>query len=1156
MQVRLLVRVALLSLAIGCVALLPAQTSTASLDGTVTDSSGATVPNAEVTVTNAATGIASKTTTNSSGVYSFPQLPAGPYELKVSATGFRDYLQRGIRLELGGRMRSDVSLEIGAAQQVVEVRADASPLNYDNAEQRAGISPDTLGELPLAVAGGVRSSATFLTLLPGAVSPTGDVLDAHVNGSLRYAGEMILNGGSLVNPSGGQGLWGAFDYAQSPDMVSELRVLQSNYEPQYGSGAGAVVIMETKSGTNEFHGGLFEFHRNNAFNARQYGRDSVPKDLQNDFGGSIGGPMKLPGAWSNRNKTYFFFNYEGFRQRGSTTRDFMSIPSLKQRAGDFSDWTDSAGNLIPIYDPQSTRIVNGQLVRTPFAGNRIDPSRFSPIARDWLRYLPQPTNSGVINNYLPSGVGSLWKAKLNILNARLDEYIGDKDHITLTLWFQDWPTFTESRLPDQISNDGDVYKHTQAHRVNWDRTFTPTLLNHFSIGYNHDYYEAGPHNRRYVDELPAIPGAPLRDQPPGFQFGSGFTELGAGWGFQRWPAPAVVGQNLLTWVKGKHTLKVGVEYRNQRNSFTTGLSGAGSAYFDAANTGVPDQNSGSPIASFLLGQVNSGSLSNVPFDLISARWSSYIAHVGDTWKVTPKLSLNLGLRWDMHTPTREQHDVFSFFDPAGPNPGAGGRPGRLVFAGNRWGGTASFGKAYPENLFKTGFAPRIGIAYAVAPKMVVRTGYGIFYDAGNYPGWTGGIGNDGFNLNSYSFAGGQSGYEAAFLLDQGFPGTWRQFQLPVLDPSFLNGQGGPRYRPADGNRLPYSQQWNLSVERQLSANFSVSAAYVGNKGTRLISRVAPLNALDPALLSRYGARLRDDFQPGQTSLHGVNIPYAGWVEQMTGCSPSLAQALLPYPQYCGSLQGVNENAGNSTFHSLQLKAEKRFGDGFWVLLSFTGSKMLTDTESTQPGGTGISPFERRRNKALSSGDVPKVFAGSFVYNLPFGRGRKFLGGGRLADLAAGGWQISGVTRLASGTPFRITSSQCNVPGQFRAGCLPAQLAGSNPWAADRGDFDPGAGPLLNAGAFEPVSSFQYYLGAGPRMTNLRGFGFANQDLSIQKSFGITERVEFQLRGDAFNVFNLHALRGFNTNLASPQFGWWDGGVTAPRSIQIGGRLRF
>ncbi|MCX6627957.1 MAG: carboxypeptidase-like regulatory domain-containing protein [Candidatus Solibacter sp.] len=326
---------------------LRAQSSNASLSGVVLDPAGAVVPAAQLTLLSLGTGMASRTQTAADGSYSFPSAPAGQYELKASAKGFKDFRQQGIQLSLFEKARVEVRLEIGSSTETVEVRADASMVNFETAEQRGGIAPETMGELPLVVSNGVRSSAGFLTLLPGSSAPTGDVGSARINGGVQYAGEAILNGSALLNPAGQQGIISAaMDFAQSPDMVSELKVLQANYEPQYGSTGGAIIIMETKSGTNRFHGTAFEFLRNTAMNARQFNVAQRPKDIENDFGVFIGGPMKLPVATSKFNKTYFFFNWEGFRQRGALTRPTLTIPSLKQRQGDFSDWVDVTGKLI------------------------------------------------------------------------------------------------------------------------------------------------------------------------------------------------------------------------------------------------------------------------------------------------------------------------------------------------------------------------------------------------------------------------------------------------------------------------------------------------------------------------------------------------------------------------------------------------------------------------------------------------------------------------------------------------------------------------------------------------------------------------------------------------------------------------------------------
>ncbi|HYV30754.1 MAG TPA: hypothetical protein VEO53_06555, partial [Candidatus Binatia bacterium] len=472
-----------------------------------------------------------------------------------------------------------------------------------------------------------------------------------------------------------------------------------------------------------------------------------------------------------------------------------------------------------------------------------------------------------------------------------------------------------------------------------------------------------------------------------------------------------------------------------------------------------------------------------------ARADAFIWHVGDTYKVTPKLTLNYGLRWDMFRPTAEKYDRLSFFDPLGPNPAAGGRPGRLAFAGDQY-GAASFGKRRPEETFKKGYSPRLGIAYAVNDRMVIRTGYGIFYTQAFYPGWGGGMNLDGFNANA-SFSSTQGGLVPALILSQGLPQNFAR--PPFIDPGYRNGRS-TLYRPFDANRLSYSQQWNLTIERQVGKDLVVSGAYVGNKGTRLPSYLAPLNALDPKLLSSMGAALFHEFEPGQAVLDGVSQPYPGWAQQLkdAGCSPSVAQALLPYPQFCSRLNGLNENAGNSSYHSFQAKVEKRFSSGIYLLASYTLSKLLTSSghvdESQNASWSGvsgvISPFERHRNKSLASDDVPQVLSVTFIYDLPFGTGKKYLSGNRAADLLLGGWSVASITRASSGTPLFFRSSQCNVPSQFAAGCIPALVPGKNPFTTDRGSFDPGSGqPLLNKDAFEAVSSFNFYYGAGPRVSN-------------------------------------------------------------------------
>jgi len=371
------------------------------------------------------------------------------------------------------------------------------------------------------------------------------------------------------------------------------------------------------------------------------------------------------------------------------------------------------------------------------------------------------------------------------------------------------------------------------------------------------------------------------------------------------------------------------------------------------------------------------------------------------------------------------------------------------------------------------------------------------------------------------------------------------------------------------NRLPYSQQWNLTMEHQFSGELHVSAAYVANKGTRLPSRVGALNALDPKLLSM-GSKLYDEFQPGDTLLHGVPLPYDGWLKQLT-CAPTVAQALLPFPQYCSSLQGVNESIGNSTYHSLQLKAEKKFSNRMYFLASYTLSKLLTNSDgvqsdaSTWSGAHGvISPYEQSRTKALGTNDVPQAFSLSFIYQLPAGKGQRYASRSGAVNKLIGGWQAGTIFRATSGVPFFFRSGFCNVPGQFRASCIPS--SSGDPFAQDKGSYDPNS-KLFRRDAFEPSDSFNFYYGKGPRVSDFRGFGYHNQDLSLVKNTNITERVNLQFRAEFFNIWNWHTFTnpggdgGFNSgvidiDVASPSFGDWNGTVSLPRTIQFGLKLVF
>lgn len=1166
-----------------------AQSFNATISGMITDPSGAAVPGAQLTLRAVSTHAVSTTTSGNDGLYSFPNLVATGYELTVQAAGFKEVVQRGIVLSINQQVRVNVALEVGGAYQTVTVAANTSPLNYDNAQLVEGVTPQAIRDLPLLLGGNIRSAAGFAVLMPGVNTGTGnDPYSARINGGQQIGAEATIDGITEEDGMNGQsGMNEAYmDHPMSPDAISEISLLTSNYEPQYGSTTSGVITAVSKAGTSEFHGVAYEFARNAALNARQFGVPNRSPDIENDFGGTIGGPVKIPMlAWSGRKKTYFFASYELFHIRGGASTPILSIPSVKERQGDFSDWTDSNGNLIPVYDPATTRAnpafnagqavspTNMPYLRDQFMGCNSntpnvmcpsDPRLTNSLAKQWFQFLPNPTFSGPLNNYVvPVPVPIQSFADASLLDVRVDHYLGEKDHFSATVHYHGSTGSNASVLPTPLATEqpyGVNYRFLD--RGSWDHTFTPTLLNNLNLGYNTQNAIVACLDTPYASKFPPITGVASHDLPPIINL-AGFEGFGCT-GNGRGNRPTDTLNDLLTWAHGKHTLKFGGEIRKLERQQITPVNQNGTFDFASGETGLSGITSGNSIASFLLGQVNYGTVDFQTIDSYYSRGSQWSLYAGDTYKVTPKLSINYGIRWDVSTPATEKFDNLSFFDPLGMNPEAG-RLGSLAFAGTKW-GEASFGRRHPEVTWFKGVAPRLGVAYTLTNKTVLRGGYGMFYANAFYPGWNGGISQDGFDANP-TFSSSKEGLQAAFLLQDGFPQNFPK--PPFINASADNGSGSINYRPFDANRLPYAQQWNLTVEHQFTSNFYVDGSYVGNKGTRLLSGVAPLNALNPSLLSS-GEQLYDEFQPGQASLDGVAAPYANWAAE-SQCAPTVAQALLPYPQYCSSLSGQNENAGNSTYHSFQVKAENRFSHGLWLLGAYTFSKLLTNSDSVEPSSTTwagasgvISPFERERNKGLSEDDVPQLLSLALTYELPVGRGKRFLNYGGVADKVLGGWQLSTIVRFTSGTPLFFRSGTCNIPGQFAEGCIPAILPGANPWAQSKGNFHP-TQPLLNVNAFESANNFNFYAGQGPRMSNLRGFGFHNQDLSLMKNTKLTERVGIQFRAEFFNAWNWHVFDctadcvgalAFVNNVSSPSFGMWNGSVSQPRNIQLGLKLIY
>jgi hypothetical protein len=1139
-----------------------AQAQNATLGGTITDPSGSTIPGANVVLTNTVSGTTARVETKEDGTFVFPNLVPITYDIRVSAKGFRDFLQRGIVVNLNDSLRVPITLLLGDATQTVEVSADASPLNYDTAEVKSEIRQEEIQDLPLTVFAKQRSAAMITFLMPGVNTggwTTGDMNTAKFNGGQMRSDEAVLDGVSMVegmlNKSGMISI--NSDFPISPDAVEEMTVLTSSYDVSFGS-PSAVEVVSTRKGTPDYHGGAYEFLRNEDFNATPWGAKTKPKNRENDFGAFVTAPLKIPRIFSSpTKKSFVFVNFEGYRSTGGTTKPVYTLPDAKMLAGDFSEWP------YPIYDPATSQTVNGVIVRQQFMGcdgkspNVIcstDPRLKASLAPGWDKLVPAVNRPGLASNWeAPVGLVDSLASQTDQWDVRGDQYYKDKDHFELTFHYRGTLPFTQNALPVPLDNSNTrIPNYSYIARFNYDHTFSPTLLNHFAVGYLDLVSELYNSSDCCVNQVPSIPGVYSTAHVPAITIG-GYTSYG-GNGDSYFRRPAWVGNDMLTWVKGSHTFKFGAEMRNLQYPFLGQPNGSGTFNFTALNTGILGVNSGNAYASFLLGYVGSASASYYTLPSYWAKEHTIAGFVGDTWKAAPKLTVTLGLRWDGYTPPFEGNNKMSFLSLSGVNSGAGGLLGTLAFSGTGW-GAASYGARYPEGAYyvKRGFAPRLGLAYALNSKTVINTGFGLFVMQPYFSGDSGAIATDGFNT-SVSFSSGDAGLTPAFLLQNGVPQTFQK--PPFISPTYLNGQTAPSYRPPYGNQPGNLMQWNLQIQHQLSQNQSVVLGYVGNKGTRLPSNLLPLNVLNPKYLSM-GSALNAQFTSGQTTLDGVNIPYAGWVQQMTGCPPSVAQALLPFPQYCGNIRGLDENLGNSTYESLQAKYDRRLSKGLSLLVMYTLSKNIADTDTEKPGSLRISPFQQNRMKGLSSTDVPHNLTGTLIYQLPFGKGRQFLNSGGMLDKIIGGWGISTIVRLQSGVPIQFYSGTCNIPGQFAMGCLPGILPGQSAWAVPKGSWTPGEA-LFNKSAFEPASSFNYYGGSGSVMTTLRGFPFRNQDLSAMKDVKVSDRFRIEIRISAFNVLNLHNFdrTPVNVDVSSPSFGLWDGNTSPPRNLLMGAKVMF
>ncbi len=1094
-----LYRLALLAaiLPFACANALYAQTEvTGAISGLVKDSSGAVVAQAGVTATNTATGVSDQTVTNAAGLYRFASVVPGLYSINVSKSGFEQFKRTEITVDAGTAVGIDVNLSVGSISDSVTVSGQAPILQTDSVEVSQTISAKLIDKIPT-----FGNNVTRLSLLAPGVSMAGGQLDLHP----ENAGEdfnVNINGGQTNNNShildgvdNTEVIQGYSLLVPTQASVQEVKLTTSNYDAEYGSVSGGVFQITTKSGTNQFHGSAFEYYRTAGFFAADSFSqpNGVPGNVWNQFGGSVGGPIK-------RDKVFFFADYQGMRNNLFTSSLYTS-PIASFRMGDFS----SVVLTNPIYDP-ATGNADGT-GRTQFPGNVIPANRISAAATKLLAFLPSPTNPNATdNNYTISRPGIFNQDQVD---ARIDLFATSK-----TLVFGKFSYFRAHFLTDNIfgaegggpplggiPNSGNSTDRDYSSMVNYQRTFSPSLQQDFRFAFS----------RIVIQELQLDASQNLATQSgiPSINLGtvytSGLPTLTVGGPTSAFTMgdiglPFFEHETNLefydTWTKtaGRHAFKFGGEFK-KFYGIRTDVSGRGSFDFSqnlTANPAVP--NSGLGLASFLLGLTDSFGRDVTLVQPQEKQWRlSFFAE--DTWKATPKLNLMLGVRWDYTTP---------IYTPKGESVGnLDLNTGNVLL-------TNLAGKYAGVETLKTEFSPRVGLSYQVAKGTVVRGGYGRSYFLNPYGA---GFGTEGCCWpikQSQSLSAANPYTPLPFTLDQG-PG------LPAALPAYpSNGQiplpnGFSQYFPGTGSYPhSYNDGWNVTLEQLFPKDFSLSIAYLGNIGRHLWDNV-DVNAPIPG--------------PGAFNPRRPYFAKFGWTTGETRRSNQLSG----YPEL------------RSNYNSLQATVQKRFGTGFTLLSNFAWAKSL-DEGTFGPQ----NQFNFASNYGNSDSVRPFSWVSTGVWNLPFGRGRALASDlNPAAEALIGGWTLSGIENFEGGLYFTPTLAN-NATLNSTIGLRPNRI---------------GTGHVSNPNRslwFDPqsftVPALYTYGNSGRNI--LLGPRFSSTDLSLQKSFVVTEAIHLDLKWDVFNAFNHTNLANPNASVDTSTAGQITGIVDFKRRMQIGAQLTF
>ncbi|HXE62823.1 MAG TPA: carboxypeptidase regulatory-like domain-containing protein [Bryobacteraceae bacterium] len=1050
----------------------PAQSGHAELFGTIQDPSRLPVPQAKITATEQSTNIKTEITSDNQGEYHLIGLAAGAWTLTAEKTGFRPYQQTGITLRIGDQIRQDIKFEIGQGTQSVTVNAAASLLETASGSVSYHVNRAQIETLPLDG----RNFIPLVALSPGVALPGGGSLLPRINGSRPRTNEYLYDGISVLQPEPGQ-----VPYYPIVDAMEEFRLNVNAYSPEYGRSNGGTVMVIGKSGGNEIHGTLFEFLRNEDLNARNYfarpGRK--PEFRRNQYGGTVGGPVR-------KNKTFYFGAWQGTRLHTGVTRQSV-VPTNAQRNGIFTT---------TIYDPLTSP-------RVPFANNTIPTSRIDPIAAQVIQHYPTPNASGA-NNFARTAVDP---DSQDQFEGRLDHVFNDRHRVFARYSYLRDNEDPVTPLPDgsgSLTSGVIGHANTRGDGIvsEYDWTLSPSMLNEARFGYS----------RRDVNQSSlqnggiSIPGAPVNSFPntlPIFTV-TGFQQIG----------PTTAANSVFTTsitefidtfsiVRRNHTFKLGTDLRREALDIVNPANPTGSYAFTTTGTDSSTGTGGNALASLLLGQVNSFSI-DIQNKLLQARAHIAEFFVGDDWRVSNRLTLNIGTRYTLNFPSTEVSNQTAVFN--------------LNTQVLDFPHTA-------RNLECCDFGPRVGLSYRLSDSLVVRSGYGMVWFEQT------GITTP-FTLPQFPFVQtvgqqSQDNINPAFLLSNG-----PTVQVSSPNPNSGLGQGvfGTDRNVASGN----SQQWNLTLQKTFGKDWNLEAGYLGSKNSHLGLPESNLNQVPAQYLSM-----------GTALTTKVPNPYYGQIPASSSLGqPTIAQQQLlrAYPRFT-NVALFRDNVADSEYEAAQFKLEKRVSHGLTLSFAYTFSKLI-DTASTYFSQTiftgptlttigAADAFNRSLERDVSTGDIPNVFSAGWMYQIP--RWKKI-----------SGWQVGGLVRIQSGDAVPITQATNTLSAFGYAVQRPNRIGNPNDFS------NRGASHWFDKSAF--VAAGQFQIGNSSR-NPIRGPGLQNADLMLGNTFRLSEEMNLEFRAEVFNVSNTPPLNDPNGSFGSAAFGT----ITSagnPRDFEFAAKLKF